>query len=340
MSPRLAGLFIAAVVLARCASQPPPSATGIPTAAPTAPPSAGPVAVGGGCGSSVVFAGPGPDASLGLSDNPWAAASPGGPDVVAYFWLKPPDLLRVEDADGLGTKVLWVVHGGSAGPLAITAHPLGAAAPVVPVWVEQDASPADNYPSNVAVPTPGCWRFEITSGSSSSTLDISVAPTPSAAAAAPSAAPRACRAGDVAAGPVWWTGATASMAGGVGLYGVGHDACWIAGRVGVELRDASGHALPLEVQPLGTAAPSEVVLLPGLGAPTLGGGQVAGRAGLQTSWRNWCGKLPLGPGTVVVTVPGVGPVTAVADDLHPPRCDAPGSPSVLQVGPIIPQPAG
>jgi hypothetical protein len=175
----LAGMSIVAVALAGCASPPQPSATPAATAAPTstALPTASPVAVAGGCGSSQVFAGPGPDAALGLSDNPWAGASPGSAGVVAYFWLKPPAVVRAEDTSGNGTKVLWVVRSGSPGPLAISAHPLDAEAPVVQVVVQQAASPAGQYPSDVAVPTPGCWRFEVLSGSAKATLDILVAPT-------------------------------------------------------------------------------------------------------------------------------------------------------------------
>ena len=181
MRSLLAGMSIVAVALAGCASPPQPSATPAATAAPTstALPTASPVAVAGGCGSSQVFAGPGPDAALGLSDNPWAGASPGSAGVIAYFWLRPPALLRVEDALGNGTKVLWIIHGGPPGPFAISAHPLDAAAPVVQVIARQAGSPAGGYPSDVAVPTPGCWRFEITSGTSRATLDVLVAPAAS-----------------------------------------------------------------------------------------------------------------------------------------------------------------
>jgi hypothetical protein len=178
MRSTLAGLTVLAMALAGCAGPLPPSATPTATVAvtPTAAPTGTPSAAAGGCGDSQVFAGPGPDAALGLADNPWAAASPGSAEVIAYFWLRPPALLRVEDALGNGTKVLWIIHGGPPGPFAISAHPLDAAAPVVQVIARQAGSPAGGYPSDVAVPTPGCWRFEITSGSDRATLDILVAP--------------------------------------------------------------------------------------------------------------------------------------------------------------------
>jgi hypothetical protein len=132
--------------------------------------------VAGGCGSTQVFAGPGPDASLGLADNPWAAATPGSAGIVAYFWFPPPAVLYAAGPDGSGTKVLWVTRGATDGPLAVAAHPLGADAPVVHFSIPPATSPAGNYPSEIAVPTPGCWRFELSVGSARGTLDILVAP--------------------------------------------------------------------------------------------------------------------------------------------------------------------
>lgn len=152
---------------------------------------------------------------------------------------------------------------------------------------------------------------------------------------APSSAVRACRAGDVAAGAVWWTGATAEMAGGFALWDTASEPCSIGGRVTVQLLDGSGKALPLAVQPFETAAPVSVVLLPGLGSPTPGAAPQPGRAGVQTFWSNWCGHIRLGPGTLVANIPGIGRLTAPVAGLHPPRCDAPASPSVFSVGPIL-----
>jgi hypothetical protein len=132
--------------------------------------------VAGGCGDTQVFAGPGPDAHLGLWDNPWAAVSPGSAGVVAYFWSPPPAIFYAERADGSGTKVLWVVRGAADGPLTVSAHPLDGAAPLLRFSLPPALSPAGNYPSLIAVPTPGCWRFEVSAGSARGALDIMVAP--------------------------------------------------------------------------------------------------------------------------------------------------------------------
>ena len=83
-----------------------------------------------------MFAGPGPDASLGLADNPWAAAAPGSAGIVAYFWHAPPSVLRASGpADG-GDKVLWVVHGAPGVPLSVVAHTRSAGPPVVRLTVQ------------------------------------------------------------------------------------------------------------------------------------------------------------------------------------------------------------
>lgn len=165
MKVRIAGLAIVAVTLIGCASPPTPTAS--PTPTPTAAPTVLPTAGAGGCGGTQVFAGPGPDAALGLADNPWAAATPASAGIVAYFWFPPPAVLFAAGPDGSGTKVLWIAHAG-AGPFEAAAHPLDATAPVV-----RFDFPG---PSTVAVPTPGCWRFELTVGTRHATLDVLVAP--------------------------------------------------------------------------------------------------------------------------------------------------------------------
>ncbi|MGH7733741.1 MAG: hypothetical protein ACREOE_08620 [Gemmatimonadales bacterium] len=150
------------------------------------------------------------------------------------------------------------------------------------------------------------------------------------------AATHPCQAGEVGAGAVWWTGATATQAGGFVLFDVGPAACSIGGRVAVQLLDRGGTPLPIEVRPFETSAPTDVTLLPDLGVPNANDNPTPGRAGVETFWTNWCGPLPLGSGTLVVTIPGIGQLTASFAGLSAPRCDAPGSLSILEVSPIIP----
>ncbi len=141
-------------------------------------PSALPSPVAGG-GATQVFAGPGPDAYLGLADNPWAPATPAEAGIVAYFWYPPPDLVFAYGPNG-GTKVLWISHGQQAAHLTIAAHPFSASSPVVQYDFAAASSPNGNYPSIVDLPSAGCWRLELTLGIAHATIDVMVAPARSA----------------------------------------------------------------------------------------------------------------------------------------------------------------
>ncbi|MGH2406448.1 MAG: hypothetical protein ACRDF7_00020 [Candidatus Limnocylindrales bacterium] len=152
----------------------PSSAASTATAQAGTPPS--PVA--GGCGSTQVFAGPGPDAALGLAANSWAPATPADAGIVAYFWSPPPDLVFAHGPND-GTKVLWISHGQQAERLTIVAHPLDASSPVVRFDFPAALSPSGNYPSGIDLPSPGCWRLELTLGTARATMDLIVAPAPS-----------------------------------------------------------------------------------------------------------------------------------------------------------------
>lgn len=171
-----------------------PSADAPPSlAAPTpgtAAPTGTPTAVAGGCGGTQVFAGPGPDANLGLWDNPWAAAIPASAGIVAYFWYPPPGVLFATDSSGDSPKVLWVSH-AQAGELSVSAHPLGASTPVVRFTFGAATSPTGNYPSLVALPSPGCWHFDLSIGTARAAMDLLVAPAPPPASPSPQPSPSA-----------------------------------------------------------------------------------------------------------------------------------------------------
>jgi hypothetical protein len=198
---------IVGIAAGACSTTPAPTATGPPPgpATPsilpgfgpspsppvTPPPTPLPIPVAGGCGMTVVYAGPGPDARLGLEDNPWAPATPADAGIVAYFWYPPPGILSVADPtmpNSGDTKVLWVVHGAVQGPLSIEAHPLAASLPVVAVRLSNGDK---GTPSSIAVPTPGCWRLEIALGATHATLDVMVAATSSQPSSTPTATARA-----------------------------------------------------------------------------------------------------------------------------------------------------
>ena len=126
------------------------------------------------------------------------------------------------------------------------------------------------------------------------------------------------------------------MAGGFELVATGTAPCTVAGRAAVELLDASGHLLAIELHQMpGVSVP--VVLLPNLGTPLPDDGPVAGRADVVLYWTNWCGADFVGSGTLRASISGVGVLQGQFEQLSAPRCDAPGAPSLMDVGPIVSQ---
>lgn len=184
--------------------------------------------------------------------------------------------------------------------------------------------------SPAASPSPTGTGLQGSAGSTPST-PASAAPNPSAALASA----RQCGPGDVAAGPVWWTGAGGAMGGGVTFTDTSASPCELDGWADLSILDAKGAVMPIEVRHATGYSPAPVVLLPGLGTPDPNGSPVPGRAGVQTIWMNWCGTQPFPPGTLVVMVPGVGRLTATISGLSVARCDTPGGPSTLEVSPIV-----
>ena len=153
--------------------------------------------------------------------------------------------------------------------------------------------------------------------------------TPVASAAPPSSpTARACVAGDVAIGQVWWSGATATMAGDFTLVDVGSTACRIAGRpTSVSILDPSGKALAIRSSPDDAPSPSEpVVLSPQTAA-------VPSVAVVNTFWTNWCGPWSRS-GTLVVAFATIGRLRAPITGLAAPRCDTPGASSALTFGAV------
>jgi hypothetical protein len=148
---------------------------------------------------------------------------------------------------------------------------------------------------------------------------------------------RSCLQGEVGIAAVWWQGATATLAGGFAIYASGSEPCSVAGTIGIEIRDASGHVLAIHVNQLQPGASVPVVLLPNLGTPSPDDGMVTGRAEVLMYWTNWCGPSFDGSGTLTASIRDVGTVEAPFGRLSPPRCDSPDSPSVIAVGPIVRQ---
>lgn len=135
-----------------------------------------PSPVAGGCGGTQVFAGPGPDASIGLDGNPWASATPADAGIVAYFWYPPPGVVFASTSKNDAPKVLWISHEARQDPLTISAHPAGATTPVLHLEFPEADSPGGNYPSGIEIPDPGCWHFDVAIGATHATMDLMVTP--------------------------------------------------------------------------------------------------------------------------------------------------------------------
>jgi hypothetical protein len=70
--------------------------------------------------------------------------------------------LRAGHPENPANKILWVVRlprGGS--DLTVTAHPLGAATPVVKIVQAANSGPGEIYPTIVDVPAAGCWVLNL-----------------------------------------------------------------------------------------------------------------------------------------------------------------------------------
>jgi len=169
------------LLMAACSNTELPSPTGTSSALPSSLESAqattsqSPTPVAGGCGGTQVFAGPGPDAALGLADNPWAPADPSDAGIVAYFWYPPPNVLFASGPSDDGTKILWILHKEQSGHLVVAAHPLDATTPVVHFDFPAASSPT-GVPSSIDLPSAGCWHFDLTIGAAQADLDLLVAP--------------------------------------------------------------------------------------------------------------------------------------------------------------------
>lgn len=183
MPLRPAALLAMVVLLAGCSTvapvtpRPPSSSPPVTTNPPGSPVATG-YPVGGGCGATQFFSGQGPDSALGLAGNPWARAEPEIAGFVAYAWTTPPDLVVASGPQDPGTKILWVNTIAPRGRLAIAAHPSGAATPTITFDIPPASAPDGNYPSLIDLPTPGCWRLELTLGAAHGTIDLLVAPAP------------------------------------------------------------------------------------------------------------------------------------------------------------------
>lgn len=97
------------------------------------------------------------------------------PDAVAYLFATQL-VAGGQRPDGSSNKVLWVTR-DPAQELTIEGRPLGRSQPVVPI--RGRTVYGNQLPSEVDVPTPGCWSFVVSWSSGSrrtSTIRLEVLP--------------------------------------------------------------------------------------------------------------------------------------------------------------------
>ncbi|HUK95950.1 MAG TPA: DUF4232 domain-containing protein [Gaiellaceae bacterium] len=143
--------------------------------------------------------------------------------------------------------------------------------------------------------------------------------------------PNACRASALRS-RVLWQGATGSLMGAIRVTNVGGRACALYGVPTVEMVDANGVRMNVRQEP---AKP----LWKQLGAPRPNGWPIVrmpghGSAQVFVRLRNWCvtGVKPL---ALLTYLPGVGEHLPAQVEINL-RCDVPGQPPTLSVGPVEP----
>ncbi|MBC9712013.1 hypothetical protein H9Y04_05440 [Streptomyces sp. TRM66268-LWL] len=124
--------------------------------------------VEGGCGATKIRKGAPPHWNpepAGFSDSaedlPYVVGA--GDQIMGFLWEHPMTAKSAALKDGGdANKVLWFVRSERMGkPLTIRAHPRGAEQPVVEFSFPSNSGPGEIYPSDIAVPRPGCWTFEL-----------------------------------------------------------------------------------------------------------------------------------------------------------------------------------
>ena len=134
------------------------------------PPVQGAAYVSGGCGASPLLLGAAP--GWASSANPprirYALAERG--QVAGFLFGYP---LMAGNPQPYSDKILWVVASLRDGmPLRLTGHPLGAAGPVVSSTWPADSEPGEIYPSEIVVPSPGCWQFTLSWNGHTDTVEL------------------------------------------------------------------------------------------------------------------------------------------------------------------------
>jgi len=141
--------------------------TGVPAGP---PPVRGAAYVSGGCGVSPLLLGAAPGWASSANPPPIRYVLAERGQVAGFMFGYP---LMAGNPQPYSDKVLWVVDSPRDGmPLRLAGHRLGAAGPVVSSSWPADSAPGEIYPSEIDVPSPGCWQFTLSWNGHTDTVDL------------------------------------------------------------------------------------------------------------------------------------------------------------------------
>jgi hypothetical protein len=180
---RVASLVLAvcAVFLTACTAGriPPPTGPGTPAqrnsshdqaATPASPPPVRGADTSGGCGATPLLLGSAPRWASAANPPPMRYALARRGHVAGFLFGYP---LVAGNPQPFSNKILWIVAAPRGGmPLRLTGHPLNAVKPVVSSTWPADSTPRKIYPSDIEVPTPGCWQFTLSWNGHTDTVDL------------------------------------------------------------------------------------------------------------------------------------------------------------------------
>ena len=162
------------LLVAGCSSAPAAARSPEPSPSAEASRTGGAVPMAGGCGETQVYQGGEPDWLTRAGDD-------NNPTFLPYFVTSPANAagflfsypLRSGAPSNPGNKILWVVGVPRDGNhLVVDGHPLNARTPAVHMSFEDNAGPGEIYPSEVDVPSPGCWHFDVSWGPNHTSVDL------------------------------------------------------------------------------------------------------------------------------------------------------------------------
>lgn len=108
---------------------------------------------------------------------PWTQAAPASSGITAFLFYASSDgpFLHTggQFPNGTNDKILWVIENPQAtDTVDISGKALSNPSETFDQTFPVADSPADNYPSIIEIPAPGCWQVTITSGPVTGTMTV------------------------------------------------------------------------------------------------------------------------------------------------------------------------